>query len=149
MNFFQTPGADQYAFPLYTMGDAIRLKEHVLKIKTFEAVDKNPSLIDEGALNFCVVGGGSTGVEVSGALAELIWAAGLKANPIVHSLGVELGHGGRIPVGPDLQVKDHPGVFAIGNIATMIDGGTGNHCQDSVPLLSRLAITSAKRSSFW
>jgi NADH:ubiquinone reductase (H+-translocating) len=55
----------------------------------------------------------------------LIWAAGLKANPIVHSLGVELGHGGRIPVGPDLQVKDHSGVFAIGDIATMIDGGTG------------------------
>jgi NADH:ubiquinone reductase (H+-translocating) len=50
VNFFQTPGADQYAFPLYTMDDAIRLKEHVLK--TFEAVDKNPSLIDEGALNF-------------------------------------------------------------------------------------------------
>jgi NADH dehydrogenase len=55
----------------------------------------------------------------------LIWAAGLKANPIVQSLGVELGHGGRIPVGPDLQVKDHPGVFAIGDIATMIDGETG------------------------
>ena len=55
----------------------------------------------------------------------LIWAAGLKANPIVQSLGVELGHGGRIPVGPDLQVKDHPGVFAIGDIATMTDGETG------------------------
>ena len=70
VNFFQTPGADQYAFPLYTMNDAIRLKEHVLK--TFEAVDKNPALIADGALNFCVVGGGSTGVEVSGALAELL-----------------------------------------------------------------------------
>ena len=188
MNFFQTPGADQYAFPLYTMDDAIRLKEHVLK--TFEEVDKNLSLIDDGALNFCVVGGGATGVEVSGALADLrhtemkeeypnlpvdrahvllyeglphllgpfkpelqnyartvleergvkvhtgtgvrkvgpesielangetvkthtlIWAAGLKANPIVQSLGVVLGHGGRIPVGPDLQVKDHPGPSA-------------------------------------
>jgi NADH:ubiquinone reductase (H+-translocating) len=201
VNFFQTPGADQYAFPLYTMDDAIRLKEHVLK--TFEAVDKNLSLIDDGALNFCVVGGGATGVEVSGALADLrhtemkedypnlpvdraqvllyehaphllgpfkpelqnyartvleergvkvhtgtgvrkvgpasielangetvkthtlIWAAGLKANPIVQSLGVELGHGGRIPVGPDLQVKDHPGLFAIGDIAVMTDGETG------------------------
>jgi NADH:ubiquinone reductase (H+-translocating) len=55
----------------------------------------------------------------------LIWAAGLKANPIVQSLGVELGHGGRIPVSPDLQVKDHPGVFAIGDIAVMTDGKTG------------------------
>jgi|SRR5271165_148078 len=70
VSFFQTPGADQYAFPLYTMDDAIRLKEHVLK--TFEAVDKNPSLIDDGALNFCVVGGGATGVEAAGALADLL-----------------------------------------------------------------------------
>jgi len=41
VNFFHTPGADQYALPLYTMEDAIRLKEHILK--TFEAVDKNPA----------------------------------------------------------------------------------------------------------
>jgi NADH dehydrogenase len=52
------------------MNDAIRLKEQVLK--TFEAVEKNPSLIDDGALNFCVVGGGATGVEVCGALADLL-----------------------------------------------------------------------------
>jgi NADH dehydrogenase len=201
VNFFQLPGADQYAFPLYTMEDAVRLKERVLR--TFETVDKNPGLIEDGALNFCVVGGGATGVEVAGALAELVhteirqdypnlpvdkaqvvlyegsphllgtfnpklqdyarqaleergvkvqtgihvrqiepdhielttgekiktrtlvWAAGLKANPVVQSLGVELVRGGRIPVGPDLQVKDHPGVFAIGDIAVMSDGGTG------------------------
>ena len=201
VNFFHTPGADQYAFPLYTMDDANRLKEHILK--TLEAVDKNPGLIDDGALNFCVVGGGPTGVELAGALVELyrdelkedypnlpiadgqvllyehspqllgtfapklesyarkaleergvkvhtatgvakigpasidlstgatvkthttVWAAGLQANPIVSSLGVELVHGGRIPVGPDLQVKGHPGVFAIGDIAAMTDGKTG------------------------
>jgi NADH dehydrogenase len=55
----------------------------------------------------------------------LVWAAGLKANPVVHSLDVELVHGGRMPVGPDLQVKDHPGVFAIDDIAVMTDGKTG------------------------
>src|SRR6266550_2426528 len=70
VNFFHTPGADQYALPLYTMEDAIRLKEHILK--TFEAVDKNPGLMDDGALTFCVVGGGPTGVELAGALAELL-----------------------------------------------------------------------------
>ena len=56
---------------------------------------------------------------------SLIWAAGLQANTVVHSLGLELVHGGRIPIGPDLQVKDHPGVFAIGDIAVMTDGKTG------------------------
>src|SRR5262249_14781284 len=70
VNFFGTPGADQYALPLYTMDDAVRLKEHVLR--TFEAVDKNPALIDDGALTFCIVGGGPTGVELAGALAELL-----------------------------------------------------------------------------
>ena len=70
VNFFHTPGADQYAFPLYTMEDAISLKEHILK--TFEEVDKNPGLIDDGALTFCVVGGGATGVELTGALVELL-----------------------------------------------------------------------------
>ena len=72
VNFYHTPGADQYAFPLYTMEDAIRLKDHILK--TFEAVDKNPALIDDGALTFCVVGGGPTGVELAGALVELLHA---------------------------------------------------------------------------
>ncbi len=54
-----------------------------------------------------------------------VWAAGLQATPVVNSLGIELAHGGRIPVGPDLQVKGHPGVFAIGDIAAMTDGKTG------------------------
>src|SRR4029434_463307 len=70
VNFFHTPGADQHAFPLYTMEDAVRLKEHLLK--TFEAVDKNPALMDDGALTFCVVGGGPTGVELTGSLVEVL-----------------------------------------------------------------------------
>jgi NADH dehydrogenase len=201
VNFFNTPGADKHALPLYTMVDAARLKGHILK--TFEAVDKNPALIEDGALTFCIVGGGPTGVELAGASVELlrselkadypnlpldkcrlilfeasphllaafkprlrtyarkeleargvqvrtdthvakvgpttielasgetvrthtlIWAAGLQANPIAHSLGVETVHGNRIPVGPDLQVQGHPGVFAIGDIAAITDGKTG------------------------
>ena len=56
----------------------------------------------------------------------LVWAAGLQANPIVNALGIELVHGSRIPVGADLQVQGHPGVFAIGDIAAMLDGKTGH-----------------------
>ena len=47
----------------------MRLKEHVLG--RWEAADKDPSLVDDGALNIVVVGGGPTGVESAGALAEL------------------------------------------------------------------------------
>jgi NADH dehydrogenase len=79
VNFFGTPGAQEHAFPLYTLRDAVRLKDHILK--TLEAADKNPALIDDGALTFCVVGGGPTGVETSGALAELMHAVAEKDYP--------------------------------------------------------------------
>jgi NADH dehydrogenase len=79
VNFFGTKGAQEHAFPLYTLRDALRLKDHILK--TLEATDKNPALIDDGALTFCVVGGGPTGVETSGALAELMHAVAEKDYP--------------------------------------------------------------------
>jgi NADH:quinone reductase (non-electrogenic) len=69
VNFFGTAGASEHAFPMYTLSDAMRLKEHVLG--RWEAADKDPALIDDGALNVVVVGGGPTGVESAGALAEL------------------------------------------------------------------------------
>ena len=69
VNFFGVEGAAEHAFPLYTLADAVRLKNHVLR--TWEKADREPSLIDDGALNIVVVGGGPTGVETAGALAEL------------------------------------------------------------------------------
>ena len=69
VNFFGVEGAADHAFPLYTLADAVRLKNHVLR--TWEKADREPSLIDDGALNIVVVGGGPTGVETAGALAEL------------------------------------------------------------------------------
>ena len=69
VNFFGVEGAPEHAFPLYTLTDAVRLKSHVLK--TWEAADRKPALIDDGALNIVVVGGGPTGIETAGALAEL------------------------------------------------------------------------------
>jgi NADH:ubiquinone reductase (H+-translocating) len=69
-NFFRTPGAEEHAFPLYALEDATRLRSRILGV--FEDADRDQSLIDEGALNFVVVGGGPTGVETAGALADLI-----------------------------------------------------------------------------
>ena len=69
VNFFGTEGAPEHAFPMYTLADAVRLKNHVLE--RWEAADKDPSLVDDGALTVVVVGGGPTGVETAGALAEL------------------------------------------------------------------------------
>jgi NADH:ubiquinone reductase (H+-translocating) len=69
-NFFRTAGADQHAFPLYCLDDAQRLRSRIIGV--FEEADRDPSLIDQGALNFVVIGGGPTGVELAGALADLI-----------------------------------------------------------------------------
>jgi NADH dehydrogenase len=69
VNFFGTEGAAEHAYPMYTLADAVRLKEHVLE--RWEAADRKPELVDDGALNIVVVGGGPTGVESAGALAEL------------------------------------------------------------------------------
>lgn len=67
---FGIPGVAQYAFPLKTVPDAVRLRNHVLK--TFETADTSPSLVDDGILTFVMAGGGPTGVEMAGSLSELI-----------------------------------------------------------------------------
>ena len=69
-NFFKTPGADQHSFPLYSLDDAERLRSRILQV--FEDADRDRSLLDQGALNFVIVGAGPTGVETAGALADLI-----------------------------------------------------------------------------
>jgi NADH dehydrogenase len=69
-NYFGIEGADEFAFPLYTLEDAVRLRNHLLSL--YEAADAIPELVDDGVLNFVVVGGGPTGVEVAGAVAELV-----------------------------------------------------------------------------
>ena len=57
VNFFGVEGAGEHAFPLYTLADAVRLKEHILE--RWEAADRDPELVDDGALNVVVVGGGA------------------------------------------------------------------------------------------
>ena len=68
-NYFKTPGAAQHALPLYSLHDAERLRCRLLQV--IEDVNRDPTLLDAGALNFVIVGAGATGVETAGALAEL------------------------------------------------------------------------------
>ena len=81
VNYFGTEGAEEHAFPMYTLPHAMRLKDHLLE--RWEAADRDPSLIEDGALNVVVVGGGPTGVETAGALAELYRHAFAKDYPSV------------------------------------------------------------------
>ncbi len=69
-NFFGTPGAEEHAYPLYCVDDAERLRSRILGI--IDSVDRDEKYLAQGAFNFVIVGAGATGVETSGALAEMI-----------------------------------------------------------------------------
>ncbi|MGZ4305661.1 MAG: NAD(P)/FAD-dependent oxidoreductase [Solirubrobacteraceae bacterium] len=69
-NFFGTPGAAESSFPLYSLDNATELRSRILGL--LEQADRDPKLIERGALNFVIVGGGPTGVEVAGAIADMI-----------------------------------------------------------------------------
>jgi NADH dehydrogenase len=71
-NFFGVPGATEYAFPLYSVADAERLRRHLQGLLQ-EAMSVGGQR-EPGMLDVVVVGGGPTGVETTGALAELMRA---------------------------------------------------------------------------
>jgi NADH dehydrogenase len=218
VNFFGTDGAAEHAFPMYTLPHALHLKEHVLE--RWEAADRDPGLVDDGALNMVVVGGGPTGVETAGAFAELyradfardykslagaearivlveagpelfpmfkpklrdyatraleertvevvtgtavesvsptrvtlksgkeikahtlVWGAGLQANPIVQSLGIELQRGNRVGVGADLTLPGHPEVYVLGDFAAITDAKS----EQVLPQLGSVALQSGEHA---
>jgi NADH dehydrogenase len=69
-NFFKTEGAEEHTFPLYSLTDGERLRSRLFQV--LEDADLDQRHIQQGALNFVVIGGGPTGVETAGALADLV-----------------------------------------------------------------------------
>lgn len=68
---FGIPGVAEHAFPLKTLPDAVRLRNHILRM--FERADaRRQEPEDPGEITVVLVGGGPTGVELAGALAELV-----------------------------------------------------------------------------
>jgi NADH dehydrogenase len=53
--------------------------------------------------------------------ANIIWAAGVGANPLTQKLGVEVDRAGRVRVQPDLSLPGYPEVFAVGDLALVTD----------------------------
>jgi NADH dehydrogenase len=71
-NYFGVEGAPEHAFPLRWMSDAIPLRHHVLTRFELAATTRDP-FVRRRLLTFAIVGGGPTGVEFAGALAELVY----------------------------------------------------------------------------
>jgi NADH dehydrogenase len=68
-NYFGVPGAAEHTFPLYSLADALTLRNHLLERVEWAAAHPHEA---DAALTRVIVGGGPTGVEVAGALAELV-----------------------------------------------------------------------------
>lgn len=74
--------------------------------------------------------------------ANILWTAGVIANPLTRKLGVELDRAGRVIVNPDLSVPGHPEVFAIGDLALVRD-----ERGQSVPGVSPAAMQMARHTA--
>jgi NADH:ubiquinone reductase (H+-translocating) len=185
-------------------------------MKQFEAADRDPAIINDGALNFVVVGAGPTGVETAGALSHLfynllpddyhqlatdkarviivemgkevlapfkenlrvyakkeledrgvelrlgesvaevgptsvklksgeeikthtlVWAAGVRANPLADLLGMPQGRGGRVKLNADLSVPDHPELLVVGDMGEVASKG------EVLPQLGSVAMQSGE-----
>ncbi|MFQ5986452.1 MAG: NAD(P)/FAD-dependent oxidoreductase [Thermoplasmata archaeon] len=70
-HFFGVPGAEEHAFPLRTLEEGVALRNHILRRFERAAWEPDPQRRRE-LLTFVIVGGGPTGVEFAGALAELV-----------------------------------------------------------------------------
>lgn len=53
----------------------------------------------------------------------VFWAAGIAASPLGRMLGAALDRAGRVLVGPDLSLPDHPEVFVVGDLAAASSRG--------------------------
>jgi NADH:quinone reductase (non-electrogenic) len=96
--YYGVTGAAEHTFGLYTRRDAVLLRDHIMA--RLERLDiEGPG----GQVNFTVVGGGATGVELAGALAEL--RADEDAFPDVDPVTVHIR---LVEMAPALLAPFHP-----------------------------------------
>jgi NADH:ubiquinone reductase (H+-translocating) len=74
----------------------------------------------------------------------LVWTAGTAPNPLLRRLPVERDKRGAVMVETTLAVKSHPGVWALGDCAVVIDGVTGKPCPPTAQFALREAPVLAK-----
>ncbi len=74
--------------------------------------------IDEECVRYADQGG-----EQRLASRTVIWSAGVAASPLGKSLNVPLDRAGRVIIGSELSIPDHPEVFVIGDLAAVISDG--------------------------
>jgi NADH dehydrogenase len=71
----------------------------------------------------------------------VIWAAGVTASALGQSLGLKLAHSKRVPIEPTLNLKDHPEVYVIGDMAYLEGYKKG---KEAYPMVAPVAIQQAR-----
>lgn len=79
-NYFGMENVKKHALPLKTISDATNLRNHLL-LNMEEAVRAKDPAVRKSLLNIVVAGGGPTGVEVAGMLAEMSMSIASKEYP--------------------------------------------------------------------
>jgi NADH dehydrogenase len=75
--------------------------------------------------------------------ATIVWAAGVRANPVIEALPVEKDKQGRVVVDPTLELPPYPGVFVLGDGAHLRDPGTGR----PLPPTAQVAVQQARTAA--
>lgn len=88
-HFFGVEGAAQHAFQLKTLDHAIALRNHILLCFESALSESDPQR-RQALLTFTIVGGGPTGVEFTGALAELVRHPVQRDYPSLANAGVRV-----------------------------------------------------------
>jgi NADH dehydrogenase len=223
---FGLPGISESSIPYKTLEDADRLRNHIIAMLEIAAVTTD---LEERRrqLRFVFVGGGFTGVEAAGEMADffrsslhfyptidpndvevylveggkkllpelqagmgeysakalsrrgirvmtdsmvegadesglkikngpkletrtIVWSAGVKPSPVVAALPIGTGRGGSIVVDSDFSVPGFPGVWALGDCASMTaaDGSkvpaTAQHAIREGPVLAKNVVATLR-----
>jgi NADH:ubiquinone reductase (H+-translocating) len=74
----------------------------------------------------------------------LVWTAGTVPNPLLKTMQVDLDRRGAVLVDSHLAVPRHPGVWAVGDCASITDTKTGNPC----PPTAQFALREARQAAY-
>ena len=218
-SYFGKPEWEEFAPGLKTIEQATEIRRRILSAFEIAESERDPEK-QKSLLTFVIVGGGPTGVELAGAIADIsrtvlvkdfrrinpasarillvealprvlasfsedlsrhaaadlsklgvevrlssvveqidaqgvqigperipagntFWAAGVQAERISKTLGVELDRAGRIVVQPDLSIPGHPEAFGVGDIAHL-DLGSGKILPGLAPVAIQAGRTAAR-----
>jgi NADH:ubiquinone reductase (H+-translocating) len=73
-----------------------------------------------------------------------VWSAGIQASSLAEMLNVPLERGGRVPVESTMQVKGLERVFAVGDIAYLIDEKEGHPFAQVIPVAQQQGVLAAR-----